>query len=260
MVDPRQFDRVRIVQDKGIDTFAELPTEEDGTKVLIDVLEASADSLFPLQGALGYEIYQTLFIGPNSLVVEGVSDLLYIQTMTALLEGERREGLSGKWTITPVGGCDKVPTFVALIGSQKGLKVATLIDIQKKDHQSIENLYKKRLLEKNHVFTFGDFTGNNEADIEDMFDTDFYLNLVNAEFESGLEKTISSIDLNNNIPRVIVRLGEFFKTQPMKNDTPFNHFRPAKYFSENIGTLKERISTDTLDRFEKAFKSLNAML
>ena len=93
MVDPTHFDRVRIVQDLSIESELEdLPEEQQGTKVVTDVLEATPDSLFPLQGALGYEIYQTLFIGPNSLVVEGVSDLLYLQTISALFfkVGDRR--------------------------------------------------------------------------------------------------------------------------------------------------------------------------
>ncbi|MEK6410872.1 MAG: AAA family ATPase [Acidobacteriota bacterium] len=162
MVDSQHFERVRIVQDKGIDTDNQLPSGEDGTKVFTDVLEAGPDSLFPLQGALGYEIYQTLFIGPNSLVVEGVSDLLYIQTISGVLQSRGRIGLDSRWTITPVGGADKVPTFVALIGSQKNLNVATLIDFQKSDQQMIENLYKKKLLKKTHVLTFADFTGTPE--------------------------------------------------------------------------------------------------
>src|SRR2546427_1650294 len=114
MVDPAHFERSRIVQDLSIEPDREIPPGEEGTKVLADVLDASGDSLFPLQGALGYEIYQTLFIGPNSLVVEGVSDLLYLQTMSALLEAQGRTGLDARWTVTPVGGADKVPTFLAL--------------------------------------------------------------------------------------------------------------------------------------------------
>ena len=45
MVDSEKFDRVRIVQDRGIDTDADLPPEEDGTKVFTDVLLAGEDSL-----------------------------------------------------------------------------------------------------------------------------------------------------------------------------------------------------------------------
>jgi predicted ATP-dependent endonuclease of OLD family len=260
MVDSQHFERIRIVQDKSIDTLGPLPFEEDGTKVLTDVLEATEDSLFPLQGALGYEIYQTLFVGPNSLVVEGVSDLLYLQTISAFLQEEGRNGLSSKWTITPVGGSDKVPTFVALIGAQKGLKVATLIDIQKKDRQVIENLYKKKLLKKSHVFSFADFTGTDEADIEDMFESDFYLKLVEVEFRSDLQKPLTLAELNNNIPRMIVRLEEYFKKYPMNNDIQYNHYRPARYFSENLNLLKKDISKETLDRFEEVFKKLNALL
>ena len=101
MVDPAHFDRVRIVQDLSIEKDTdELPEELQGTRVITEVLDATPDSLFPLQGALGHEIYQALFIGPNSLVVEGVSDLLYIQVMSAVLQEQGRDGLSRYWTIT----------------------------------------------------------------------------------------------------------------------------------------------------------------
>jgi predicted ATPase len=110
MIDPTKFERVRIVQDLGIDAKEPLPKEDDGTKVLTNVFDATDDSLFPLQGALGYEIQQTLFVGPNSLIVEGGADMLYLRAFSAELEREGRVGLSDKWVITPVGGSGKVPT------------------------------------------------------------------------------------------------------------------------------------------------------
>lgn len=61
MVDPEHFERVRIVQDKSIEAEGEVD-EGEGTKVLVDIFAASPDSLFPLQGALGYELHQTLFV------------------------------------------------------------------------------------------------------------------------------------------------------------------------------------------------------
>jgi hypothetical protein len=258
MVDAQRFERIRIVQDKGIDSNDELSREEDGTKVFTDVLEAGPDSLFPLQAALGYEIYQTLFIGPNSLVVEGVSDLLYIQTISGVLKSNGRVGLDERWTITPVGGSDKVPTFVALIGSQKNLKVATLIDFQKSNQQTIENLYKKKLLNKSHLLTFADFTGKAEADIEDMFDESFYIQLVNDEFAGSLPAKVKPGDLKSRAPRIIVRLEDFFSANPLSGGTKFNHYRPARYLAESVSTLS--IPVATLDRFEAAFKAANALL
>jgi predicted ATP-dependent endonuclease of OLD family len=260
MVDATKFDRVRIVQDLRIEKEGELPPEQEGTKVLRDVLDATGESLFPLQGALGYEIYQTLFIGPNSLVVEGVSDLIYLQTMSALLQERGRIGLSPKWTVTPVGGSDKVPTFVALIGAQKHLNVAVLVDFQKKDHQVIENLYKRKLLEKKQVLTFVDFVAAPEADIEDMFEAEFFLKLVNAEFADCLQRQIKIRDLDSRIPRILARLEAYLAASPLKSNSVFNHFRPARYLSERVGGLKSDISDSTLDRFEAAFKRLNDLV
>ena len=257
MVDPGHFDRVRIVQDLSIEADRnDLPEANQGTKVITEVLEATPDSLFPLQGALGYEIHQTLFVGPNCLVVEGASDLLYIQAMSAVLQQVGRPGLSSDWTITPVGGADKVPTFVALIGAQSNLNIAVLIDFQKKGRQSIENLYKSKLLNRQHVLTFADFTGGIEADIEDMFDSEFYLGLVKGEF--GV--SVSVKHLTEDRPRILQGLEEHLKKNPLPEGITFNHYRPARFFCEKVGSLRERLSDETLDRFQRAFDSLNKLL
>ena len=257
MVDPGHFDRVRIVQDLSIEAESDdLPEDQQGTKVLTDVLDATQDSLFPLQGALGYEIHQSLFIGPNCLIVEGASDLLYIQTMSALLQSRGRCGLNSQWTITPVGGANNVPTFVALIGARSNLNVAVLIDFQKKDQQFVENLYKSKLLKKQNVLTFAEYVEGSEADIEDMFDPELYLKLVNSAFNSSLGLN----DLPMTRPRILQRLEQHLESTPLSGGVPFNHYRPARYCSENIGSLGAELSDATLDRFQQAFDDLNQLL
>lgn len=259
MIDPTKFERVRIVQDLGIDAKEKLDKNQDGTKVLANVFDATDDSLFPLQGALGYEIQQTLFVGPNSLVVEGPADMLYLRAVSAELEREGRVGLSEKWVITPVGGAGKVPTFVALLAPQKGLNVATLLDIQESDRTQIEDLYKKKLLTKKQVATYGDFTKTTEADVEDMFERDFYVRLVNAEFATQLGKPIELATLNEKVPRILRAIEASLEASPLKSGK-FGHYRPARYFSENAATLWPKVSDATKDRFEAAFKHLNGLL
>lgn len=259
MIDPTKFERVRIVQDLGIDAPEALPKEEDGTKVLANVFDATDDSLFPLQGALGYEIQQTLFIGPNSLIVEGVADMLYLRAVSGELEREGRTGLSEDWIITPVGGSGKVPTFVAMLGSQRGMNVATLLDIQNSDKQLIEDLYKKNLLTKKQVSTYADFTGTAEADVEDMFDRSFYLELVNGEYGKQLASKITLAKLNQNVPRTLRAIDAWLTDNPMKSGS-FGHYRPARYFTEQLPTLWPKVSDETKDRFEAAFKHLNGLL
>lgn len=259
MIDPAKFGRVRIVQDLGIDAKEQLPKDRDGTKVLTNVFDATDDSLFPLQGALGYEIQQTLFIGPNSLIVEGPADMLFLRAVSAQLEREGRTGLSESWVITPVGGSGKVPAFVALLAPQKGMNVATLLDIQYSDRVLIEDLYKKKLLKKKQVATYADFAGKSEADVEDMFERDFYVTLVNTEFAKQLKAPIDSAALNTKEPRSLRAIEAYLEAYPLKSGT-FGHYRPARFFSENAATLWPQVSDATKDQFETAFKHLNALL
>ena len=259
MIDPRKFERIRIVQDLGIDSNTQLPKARDGTKVLTNIFDATNDSLFPLQGALGYDIHQTLFIGPDSLVIEGLSDMLYLRAASGQLEREGRTGLSEKWTLTPVGGSGKVPTFVALLAPQHGMNVATLLDVQASDRAVISDLYKKRLLKKINVLTYAEFVDPDEADIEDLFDREFYVSLVNKEFKKEIKKPIETGLLNGNIPRTLKALEAFIADNPFKSGH-FGHYRPARYFVENIDALWPRVSDETKKRFEMLFERANALL
>lgn len=259
MIDAKHFERVRIVQDKSIDAEQDATQENSGTTVLTDVFSANADSLFPLQGALGYDLHQTLFVGPYNVVVEGAADLLFIQGMSALLTEEGRTALDPRWTVTPVGGAAKVPTFVALLGTQKGMTIATLIDSQVADQPKIESLYRDKLLKKANVFTFADFTKSTEADIEDMLGETFYVELVNNEFAAQLATPIAVSALNSKHPRILERLEAHFGSTPLANGA-FSHFRPARYFNENLKKLSKKVPKEAKDKFEEAFKALNALI
>lgn len=258
LVDPNNFENVRIVQDNGID-IEDLDENDEGTKVFEDIFKATDDSIFPLQGALGYDIQQSLFVGPNNLLVEGPSDLLYIQGICDILSRSGKEPLDEKWVIIPVGAASKISTYVRLLVGQKRLKIATLIDIQNKDRPLIEKLYKGKLLNKSNVLTFADFMNNSEADIEDMFEEKFYLRLVNSEYKKTLTSKISISSLQSKAPRILSKLETYFSDQPLSKGK-FSHFRPARFFYENVSTLENEISEETCDRFEKAFSQLNSLL
>ena len=110
MVPADKLQRVRIVEDKVDRT--KTPRKSYGTKVSHDVLEVEADTLFPLQGALGYEATQTLFVGEHTLLVEGPSDILYLQALSSALEARGRTKLDSRWTMCPAGGIDRIMPFV----------------------------------------------------------------------------------------------------------------------------------------------------
>ncbi len=65
------MDRTRTAEDK----------DDEGTVISADILRNDRDTVFPLQAALGYDLAQTLFLGPECLLVEGPSDLIYLQVL-----------------------------------------------------------------------------------------------------------------------------------------------------------------------------------
>ncbi|MDT5016175.1 MAG: hypothetical protein QOD39_2335 [Mycobacterium sp.] len=72
MVESSRLDRVRVVEDKGMDL---------GSVVGQDVYAAGSDSLLPLRAALGHDIAQNLSLGPENELVEGTTDLSGLRTM-----------------------------------------------------------------------------------------------------------------------------------------------------------------------------------
>lgn len=49
-----------------------------GTKIRADILTTDPQTNFPVFGAMGFEVTQGLIIAPNTLLVEGPSDILYL--------------------------------------------------------------------------------------------------------------------------------------------------------------------------------------
>ena len=143
-----------------------------------DILSTDKDTIFPLQGALGYDLAQNLFIAADNLIVEGTSDYTYLRVISDYLKSKKdRMFLDDRWSIIPVGGADFVPTFVALLGTK--LDMTVLVDSQKKGHQRLAHLATNGYLAEKRIITIGQILKKKLADIEDLFAPEDYLLLYN---------------------------------------------------------------------------------
>lgn len=273
MIPPDALPSVRTVEDVLIEKPGE-PVEVFGTKVRADVLEANRDTLFPLQTALGYEITQSLFIGKNTLVVEGPSDLVYLRTVSEHLRQTGRKGLDKAWTIAPVGSIDKVSAFMSLFGANH-LNVAVLVDVasgQKKKVQNLEHqaaaleqaaaAQQAGLMKRCHVLKIGTYLGRDDADVEDMFGAQGYLDLVNHCY--GLTGS-EQLTLPARAPaptRIVKFVEEAMKVHPNGNVFDFDHFQPAEHLLTNRASLMPNLSGSaaSLTAFEQLFADINALL
>jgi predicted ATP-dependent endonuclease of OLD family len=114
LVPPDDLPSVRIVEDR-ITSPRPGQWVSEGTKVRDDTMVTDHDTLFPLQGALGYEITQTLFVGKHTLLVEGSGDILYLEAWSSALIRRGKIGVDRRWTLCPAGGIDKIQPFVACL-------------------------------------------------------------------------------------------------------------------------------------------------
>ncbi|MFJ9146579.1 AAA family ATPase [Streptomyces sp. NPDC102270] len=247
MVDPDHLQRVRTVVDM----------ERGGAKVSSEIFKADEDTAFPLLTAMGVEMTQTLFVGEHTLLLEGPSDLIYLDVLTDIAETNGSVGLDPRWVKTPIGGSGKLSTFVTLLGANK-LNVAVLVDSSTKDVGAVQRLRDNNQLAKNGLVEISEFTGTADADVEDLFDRAFYLELVNRAYASELTKPISASELNAKDPRVVRQIEAVFRKR--KIDTRFNHYKPAAVLLREQAALVPRIDPATITRADQLFKRLNALL
>jgi predicted ATP-dependent endonuclease of OLD family len=248
MIQADRLDRVRTVQD----------IDEEGTKISAEVFRTDSETVFPLQAALGYDLAQTLFVGPHNLLVEGPSDILYIQLLNQELAAKAMATLDSRWVLVPTGGADKVATFVSLLGGNQ-LNVAVLMDISGNSMQRIKNLQANAKLRDNALVLISEVTSANDADIEDVFDPGFYLELVNGAYEAELPRQLTLADLPPGNPRIVRRLDQHFRDNNIASGE-FNHYLPAAYFLREQATLLARLDSATLERAEKLFRRVNELL
>ena len=245
MVPTHRLDSVRTVNiaDKVGTTVTNNPTGD-------------AKTLFPLQAALGYDLSQSLFVGPNNLVVEGVTDFWIISAVSSYLSDTGKTALSPDLTLTPAGGAQKVSYMVALLTSES-LNVLVLLDLEKESEATKSELLKAKLVrEQNVVFVAEAFNpAPGEADIEDLLDPAVYESLIKESYKAELKG--KNLQLNAKIPRIAKRVEEAFEDLGI----PFHKTRPARLFLTKMANEPDKVLTaDSTTRFEALFKLINARL
>ncbi len=127
---------------------------ERGTAVTNDPT-GDENTLFPLQSALGYDLTQTLFVGDQTLVVEGVTDYWYLSAMSEHLADTGGRSLPDGLVITPAGGAAKVSYMVALLTSQR-MRVLVLLDEEPTANRAAQELLGSGLIRGDGIIRITD--------------------------------------------------------------------------------------------------------
>lgn len=235
MIETDKLNKVRTVFEK-----------KDGTTISDSVQEKDPNTLFPLQAALGYDLAQNLFVSKKNLLVEGISDLTYLSIISTILEAHGREGLNSEVMIVPVGGADKVATFISLLRGNK-LELVCLLDTftDQSARSRLNNMVVKQIIKENNILFYHDVIQSDHADIEDLFLKSDYVDLYNKTFDVEIDSTTLTDG------SILEQL------RALNNGESFNHYRPANYLAKNIQSIT--LSNESLDNFEKLFKLINKL-
>ena len=188
MVGSDELDLVRIV---------ELDRESGaGTKVHTRLAVDDPKSIYPLQAALGYDLAQSMFTHKKNLVVEGVTDLLYIEALDKSSAADDGPTLTEGTAIVPAGSASKVVYYSTILTSQD-LHVAALLDSDAAGNQAAEQDELWQLLTHKRILRTGDHIADvKRAEIEDLVRTS--LTIV-ARDEMGWD-SVATVKAQNTRP------------------------------------------------------------
>lgn len=200
-------------------------------------------------------------------------DLIYLRFFSTVLEQTDRTSLRDDVTVVPVGGLDKLATFIALLGGNE-LELAVLHDYESKPDPRLESLVREKLIRDKHILNYAMFrsivakspTSSKSAknsvlqstDVEDLISIDTYLQLFSAAYKKELAgKEIRESDLPTG-DRIVNRITHYLDDNSitLRPSGGFNHYRVASYLASHPPA---KVDKDTVNRFEHLFKVVNAL-
>lgn len=243
-----------MVPTENLDAIRTVNIEQDAGTTVTDTPTGDSRTLFPLQMALGFSLSQSLFVGPDNLIVEGVTDYWILSSISEYLEEIGKAGLPKKLTITPAGGAQKVSYMVALLTSEK-LRVIVLLDDETQARVTRDELVKSKLIRDDGIIFvssgFPDHNKPSEADMEDLLEPSIFDALVIESYKMELKN--KKLSLNNKIPRIAKRYEAAFSDIGLE----FHKTRPSRLFLSKIAKEPSSVMPATAtERFEALFEQI----
>ena len=149
LVGADELDKVRVV---------EMVDRSTGTKVHFSLTATDDGAILPLQEALGYDLAQSMFFHKKNLVLEGLTDMWYLEGLSNLLISAGKTGIDEQIALIPANCASKVVYFATILHAQN-LKIAALLDsdaegeLAAKQDTLVNALGNKRILRTKDAYT-----------------------------------------------------------------------------------------------------------
>jgi hypothetical protein len=213
-------------------------------------MENDPDTLFPLQAAIGFDISQNLFNNRRNLLVEEPADLILLTLMSGTLKSISRTGLKEGISIIPIGGLEKLATFLLLLKSAKNNVVClmpTATMPKTKSKQDVE-MWDQFINGKSFRF-YDQYTTVTQACIEDLFEPNEIALAVMSAYGTKVAESFKPVEGEGLLPQLQIAIGR----------DNFDRLRIARELAL-LPNIKQNISEKTFNRFEKLFRDINKLM
>ncbi len=183
--------------------------EEDGITKVSDDLQIDKNvakkSIYPINSAIGLTVSDTMLIGCKPIIVEGVSDQIYMTHIKRILMKKNEFMSSEELIFMPVGGTKNIRPVVSIISGRDSDLPFVIVDNDESGKAKQKSLEKELYAnEKNKIININDFVikVTNEAEIEDFMDVSEIAESFNREFRYEEDFIYDESDDNSVIKQI----------------------------------------------------------
>jgi len=231
------------------------PVTEDETghsRISVDSWPQDRETIFPLQAAAGYAMVRGLFQHKKNVLVEGMSDYLYLHSLNLHCHVLGRTGLPEDIYITPCGGTKLVGHIASLFLGQE-VRPVVLLDGDDAGRARRDALMKELYAGREKaVLMLGDVLGQEECETEDI--------IGEATILPVLKDVVGKKITLNQDDRGTGSLVDQIKSAAIRHDVELpDGWKPevARRLVVSWSTTEPKeMPADILDRAEALFKEL----
>lgn len=195
MISQDELDLVRIV---------ELTDRSIGTKVNNKIVSNDPAALFPLQEALGYNLAQSMFTAKKNVLLEGLTDLWYLEGINSLFD----KNLDSNIALLPVGTSAKISYYASML-SNNDLKSVALLDSDSAGDKAAEQETVIYSLGAKNILRTKEFLNREikNSEIEDII-RETLAKIFHSEY--GIEITVEDLTSDKAIVDIFKRASKDF--------------------------------------------------
>lgn len=234
---------------------------DNGESVVSSDLRAnkkiSEKSIYPIHAAIGITVSDTLLIGCQPVLVEGVSDQIYLQQIKKYVLAEGKYKNDKEVVFIPTGGVKGMsPVVKILLGREDNLPYV-IMDSDKPGKDKIKQLHNGLYAEeKEKVIPVSEFIGEGEFEIEDLMPLDELARIFAKQYRRVNSEDEFDYLYDKNAP-IVNQMEAFAKnngytlTEGWKVDL-------AKEFQRDFERIVTRCGDDVKERWLKLIEKVTS--